>query len=354
MKSNSRPTVGGGTAEVAALVAVAVGDRRLVLHAQVRALDQLEAVAVERVLAEVLLEGGEHRLRLLEVASGLLQVPGQDVVVEGQRLAVGVHVTVAEVGELADVDRDVVIIDRIADPPDESGPAVVQGGPLDESAVGDVLEAGRDGDGEGHRLRLVGRVVLVGPPEARAGPLGGDGDPGVAARVLGPGEAAVPGGPPRDPGLAPVGDGQAVAIPRAERLGERDEDRVLLAAVRGGPVVVVERDPLDLHVGEEVDLEDLAVGDHVEDDGVAAADRACVGVDPHVEVVRDHVVAGALGAEGAAEDLVAGRLLLLGDGVGGGDRRGDREGERRGRRPGRVGPHPRFLVGVVRRLRRLA
>ena len=46
--------------EVAVLEAVAVGDRALVLHAGVGHLDQLVAIPLERVLAEIMLEGLKH------------------------------------------------------------------------------------------------------------------------------------------------------------------------------------------------------------------------------------------------------------------------------------------------------
>src|SRR5207247_4372688 len=52
---------------IAVLVMIAVGDRALMLHPQVRRLDQLVAVLIPGVGPEPALEALEHRLRLLEL-----------------------------------------------------------------------------------------------------------------------------------------------------------------------------------------------------------------------------------------------------------------------------------------------
>ena len=69
-------------AEVAVLEAVAVGHRALMLHAGIGHLDQLVAVVLERIFAEVVLKGFEHPLGLGELLLGLLQVFRQRVEIE--------------------------------------------------------------------------------------------------------------------------------------------------------------------------------------------------------------------------------------------------------------------------------
>src|SRR5258705_9682025 len=61
---------------------IPVGDRALVLHPGIGHLDQLVAVLLKRVLAEVVLEHLEHRPGLRELLLRLVQILGEDVEVE--------------------------------------------------------------------------------------------------------------------------------------------------------------------------------------------------------------------------------------------------------------------------------
>ena len=122
-------------AEVAVLKQVAVGDGALVFHAGVGGFDEFVAVLREGVFAEVVLIGLKHAFGLGELGFGFVEVGGQGVEVEG-------HVTeaVAEVDVVADVERDVVIIDGVGDVPVPAGVSVAQIGLADELAVGNVDE----------------------------------------------------------------------------------------------------------------------------------------------------------------------------------------------------------------------
>ena len=150
MKSNFEADADAGPValEIAVGEAVAVGDGALVLHARVRHLDQLVAVLLERVFAEVVLEGLEHRLRLRELPLRLLEVPGQHVEIERQ-----VAEPVGEVLVVADVQRHVVVVDRVVDQPVPARVAVAEVGLADELAVRDVDQAVGDRDADLHASR---------------------------------------------------------------------------------------------------------------------------------------------------------------------------------------------------------
>ena len=125
--------------QVAVREPVPVGDRALMLHPGVRHLDQLVAVVLERILAEVVLEGFEHPLGLRKLLLGLLQVLRQRVEIEREvaQLVVEMHI-------VADVQRHTVIVDRIAHVPVPARVAVAQVLLADEPAVGDVHEPARE------------------------------------------------------------------------------------------------------------------------------------------------------------------------------------------------------------------
>src|SRR6476619_7171324 len=94
----------------------------------------------------------------------------------------------------ADVDRDAVGIDRIADVPVPAGVAVAQVFLADEPAVRDVRQAVGAGDADVHAFALVVPLIFAGPPIARAGSFAGRVNPGPAGGVAGEGEAAEAGG----------------------------------------------------------------------------------------------------------------------------------------------------------------
>ena len=164
MKSNFEADADAGPValEIAVGEVVAVGDGALVLHARVRHLDQLVAVLLERVLAEVVLVGLEHRLGLRELPLRLVEIAGQHVEIERQ-----VAERVGEVHVVADVQRDVVVVDRILDQPVPARVAVAEVGLADELAVRDVDQVVRDRDADLHALDFVAPLILVRPPDAR-------------------------------------------------------------------------------------------------------------------------------------------------------------------------------------------
>ena len=127
--------------EIAVGEAVAVGDGALMLHPGVRHFDQLVAVLAEGILAEVVLERLDHRLGLGELHLGLVEAARQHVEVERQ-----IAEPVREVHVVADVERDVVAVDRVLHVPVPARVAVAEIGLADELAVRDVDQVVRDRD----------------------------------------------------------------------------------------------------------------------------------------------------------------------------------------------------------------
>ena len=107
--------------EIAVGKAVAISDGALMFHPGVRNFDQLVAIPLERVLAEILLKCLHHRFGLCELAFGLLQIFRQAVKIHGQ-----IAQPIAEMFIRADVERHVVVVDRIADVPIVTCVAVAQ------------------------------------------------------------------------------------------------------------------------------------------------------------------------------------------------------------------------------------
>ena len=206
-------------AEVAVAVVVAIGDGALVLHAEVRRLDQLVPVRGPRIRPEPVLVALHHRRRLAELPARGVEVIGERPEVHGERSRLA-HDGVGVVGVGARVDGDVVVVDRRGDEPLERRGAVgvVRGAP--EPPVGDVHDRVRHRDRDALAVRLVGEVVLVGPPDAGAESLARGGDPAVAQAVRCPGEAAVPRRAARHAGLPMVPDrdgaGLSGPLPRGE------------------------------------------------------------------------------------------------------------------------------------------
>ena len=69
----------------------------------------------------------------------------------------------------------------------------------------------------------------------------------------------------------------------------------------------VEEDPVNLEVGEQIDLHPRVVVEHPEADRVPAADELPIGIDANVEVVGQEVVVGAVAAVLASQNVGAGR-----------------------------------------------
>jgi len=87
-----------------------------VLHSKVWRLDELVAVLVPRERTEPALEALEHRLYLLELLPGGVDVIVERIEVEREFPLLSL-VDVAEVRVVPGVDGNVVIVDRIPDEP---------------------------------------------------------------------------------------------------------------------------------------------------------------------------------------------------------------------------------------------
>ena len=102
-------------------------------------------------------------------------------------------------------------------------------------------------------------------------------------------------------GIAGVVEVDRVDLPGAERLREVDEDGAGIALVleqRGA-----EQDFVDVERGLQVELDARAVLQHLEADGVLAADELFLRVDADVEMVEEQIVVGAIGSVGAAQEI---------------------------------------------------
>jgi hypothetical protein len=75
------------------------------------------------------------------------------------------------VSVVSDVQRDVVVVDRVLDVPVPAGIAITEIGLADEFAIRDVDEIVGDRDAQLHLLDLVAPLVLVRPPDAGSLPL---------------------------------------------------------------------------------------------------------------------------------------------------------------------------------------
>ncbi len=121
-----------------------------------------------------------------------------------------------------------------------------------------------------------------------------------AGGILAKGDAAEAAGLARRARIVEV-DGVFLAL--LERLGKIDEDGIQLALVLeiGG----AEQDLLDRQVVVEIDLNPRIVLQHPEADGILAAQELLVRIDPHVEVVGQQIVVGAIAAVLTAQDIGA-------------------------------------------------
>ncbi len=276
----------GAPAAVAITEAIAVGHRRLVLHAGVGDFDQLVAIPVPRVGTEPVLETLQHGFRLRPLAVCGVKVIGQRPEVEGElALFAGQRVAVMRVRPGGDGDG--VVVDGAAVEPFERGGVVGIVGHAPQSAVGHV--AHRVGNGERNPLAVgfVGLGVLVGPPDARSDPLVSRHDPGVAQRVVQPAEAAFPRRAPRDTGTAVVVHGDRVERPGALGFHQRREERVAVTPI--GDVASVLHHAVDLERRHQVDLHHPGRPEHAVRNAVVPVDGAVRRVNGDVEIVERHV-----------------------------------------------------------------
>src|SRR2546425_13003222 len=95
---------------------IAVRDCALMLHSEMRRLDEFVAVGVPRIRAEPVLEAVQYRDHLLELTLRGVRVISERPEVERQSSGLAVQ-GVTEMSVLPRVDRDVVIVDRAGHEP---------------------------------------------------------------------------------------------------------------------------------------------------------------------------------------------------------------------------------------------
>ena len=198
----------------------------MVLHAGVGNLNELVSVEVEGVFAEVVLVGVEHLGDLLKLRLGFVQVFREGVEIERGGAVRGC----GEVLVVADVERDVVVVDRVVHVPTPLGVAVAEVLGAFEAAVGDVGQVVGDGHVDLHAvLGLVAPLILVGPPGTGALFLAGCRNPGLPGLVLVEAETAEAA---LLDWMARVGEVDRVSLALVESFGKVHVDRSLFAGIR--------------------------------------------------------------------------------------------------------------------------
>src|ERR1035437_921928 len=102
--------VGEIATEIAVVVMVSIGDGALVLHAEMRRLDEFVTVLVPRERAEPVLEAGYHRLRLLELLGRDVAMVRERPVVHRQLASLAAE-AVRDVRVRGRVHADAVVVD---------------------------------------------------------------------------------------------------------------------------------------------------------------------------------------------------------------------------------------------------
>ena len=297
--------------EVSVQVAIAVGDRALVLHAEVRSLDELVAILVPRERTEPALEALQHRLDLLKLLRGGVEVIVERIEVERQ-LSLLSFVDVAEMRVMARVHRDVVVVDRVDDEPFVGGGSVGVTGGAAQSAVRDIEQRVGNGDRDALAVGLIGVDVLVRPPNAGAQSFVGGHDPGAREAVAAPDEPSIPGRANGDGRLAVIIDGDRFSGAPPLRRDERDEEGIAIAP--GAQLESVLHDAVDdeRHLQIDLHLAPERVLEHTIRDRIMAGDAAVDRMHLDVQVVEGDVPPRALGRVRAADRVGVGE-----------DRRGD-------------------------------
>ena len=147
-------------------------------------------------------------------------------------------------------------------------------------------------------LDFVAPLVFVGPPDAGADTFASGVDPRMAGGVL------VNVNPPKRPVLfriSGVVEVDGVGVAGAKGLRKVDEDGAESRSYLSG--VVPRRILSMLQRLLEVELDARAVLEHLEANGVFAADEFLVGIDANIEVVVEQIVVGAVWAVGTAQDV---------------------------------------------------
>ena len=107
------------------------------------------------------------------------------------------------------------------------------------------------------------------------------------------------------PGLTGIIEVDRIFATLTQRFRKVDEDRVELSRVLQVPRS--QRDAIDVQIRVQIDLDPRVVFEHLEADGVLAADEFLVRIDTNVEVVVQQIVVRSMLAVCAAQDVGSGR-----------------------------------------------
>ena len=179
--------------------------------------------------------------------------------------------------------------------------AVAEIGLVHEAPVRDVDQVVRNGDADVHAFGFVAPLILAGPPGRRAVTFVRGVDPVLAGRIGPEGQRVEPAVFARLARVVKLDRvGAAGCGASAENRRRPCCDRACTSA-SASPI----DDLLDGEVREQLQLDARVVLEHLEADGVLAADPLLLGIDPDVEVVIQQVVVGAIAAVFAAQNVGA-------------------------------------------------
>src|ERR1044071_52690 len=184
-----------------------------------RRLGHTNLLGAKRIRPEILFKELQVLRNLREKLLPLLVIFGQHPEGDGHALARHALELAFDGAVRRDVKGDAVVIERDVDEPVEGLRAVSVFLDALQPPVRRADERLRYGDVQRHRIRLVRRMVLAGPPQIYAVHLAGGRYPGLPRRRLRPDESADPGRTRRDSRLAAVLDADLHHLPRL--LGHR-------------------------------------------------------------------------------------------------------------------------------------
>jgi hypothetical protein len=289
------------------LIFVAIGVDRLVLHSEVRRLDDPHLLIAERIRPDQGLEEIQCRREFLGKSRRLLLVPLEMPPLDRDDVAI-----LAAIAALHELVRPYVQCDpvsvRVLDAPMIGASAVRLRRDALEHPVGRCGQPRRNGDSDVHHRRLAERMIDARPEEVAAFALHGGGDPWLAACRRCPDEAAVPRRTHRHARRAAVVDLDGEAAALRDRAGERDRKPPLGIC----PAAHLERSSVDRDGGYRQVAVEI---DHDPSDGTSggeavrgdAGDLLAIRKDFDGEVgavelqrrlLGDHLAPGALGLIG--------------------------------------------------------
>src|SRR5690606_34811602 len=180
-------------AEVAILVAIAICNRTLVFHAEVRRFYQFVSILIKRVGAKPVLEAFEHSRHV----AGELLLCTREIVVEHPIVDGKITLLTLEVflprHILADRWNDVVIVDGILHGPGPCLPVAIEFLCLGVSSIGNSYESIGDDDGKVRTIvRFVRLVILARIPHTCAATLAGHTHPWTPERIFRPYPSTIP------------------------------------------------------------------------------------------------------------------------------------------------------------------